>query len=220
MGAVIRYVVARSLTSQRWVPPIVCFVLLSAATYAAGGDAAGTGALPALLLVPIVTWTTVTALHNDDRSQVAILAVSVGGVVRARVAVLVASALLGLVLGTVAVAAAIAVDPEHGGEVGVWRTAAALEVTVVGSVLCGVALGHLCARPVVRRIGYSWLIGVLSCVLLIAVPRSPCNHALAALSSPDPATLLPTVALDAAVEAVAAGVVLLLTVLAYRRSAP
>ncbi len=219
MTALIRYVFARSLTSQRWVPPLVSFALVSAATFTAGGDAAGTGAIPALFLVPVVAWMTVVAIHNDDVSQQTVLAVSVGSVVRARIATLVAAAIPGFVLGTLTTAASVIVDPEHGGAMGAGMILLALEVTVVAAVASGVALGQICARPIIRRIGFSWLFGVLACVGLLAVPVSPFNRTLAALSSPRDTTPT-TVVAYAAVELAVAVAALGLTVRAYRRTAP
>ena len=113
MIALARYVLARCLVSQRWVPPIVLFALTVGVFYSAGGDAIGSGSIAALILFPATTWVTISALHVDDISQITIVAVSHGSMVRARIATLLTSFGCACFLAVLSVGSAIATDPAH-----------------------------------------------------------------------------------------------------------
>lgn len=219
MTALARYVIARCLTSQRWVPPITLFVLASAVFFTAGGDATGAGSISALLLVPTTTWMTISALHVDDPSQVAVVGTKVGSMLRARVGTLATVLSSALVLAVLSGVGAVTTDPHHGGVDGIAGTAAGLLLIDVMCVCSGVVLGQLCARPLVRRAGFSWSLAALGNVALVAVPGSPLVVVLRALSAHGPARSWATMVLLSGILLGVEAAVFMITLLAVRRRA-
>lgn len=220
MIALARYVLARCLVSQRWVPPIVLFALTVGVFSSAGGDAIGTGSIAALILFPATTWITISALHVDDISQITIVGVSHGSMVRARIATLLTSFGCSCSLAVLSVGSVIATDPAHGAAGGVGRTLTGLLLINGLSALSGVALGQACARPLIPRAGLSWTLAVGVTIGLIAIPKSPLILVLAALSGAGQ-TAPWSEALPPAGFLVVGDVLLLgLTLWAYRRRSP
>jgi len=202
------------------VPPIVLFALASGVSYSAGGDALGTGSITALLLLPATTWVTISALQVDDISQIAIVGTSHGSIVRTRVATLLTSFACSCVLAALSVGAAIATDPAHGASGGLVTSLTGLLLINGLGALSGVALGQVCARPLIPRPGFSWTIAAGLTIALIAVPKSPFLLVLAALSSagrtPPWAEALPPAGLLLGCDLL----VLALTLWAYSRRSP
>lgn len=183
--AVARYVLARCFISQRWVPPLALYALASAVIYSGNGDAAGSGGASGLLLLVVSAWMTIAALHADDPSQIAIIATSVGSPVRARLVVIGVGAAVCLVLGALSIGTAVATDPKHAQVLGLGETLMALAALQCMAIASGAALGQLCARPLVRRAGFSWILAVLGIVAIVAIPGAPLTQVLTVLSNTD-----------------------------------
>ena len=220
MIALARYVLARCLVSQRWVPPIVLFALTIGVFSSAGGDAIGTGSIAALILFPATTWITISALHVDDISQVTVVGVSHGSMVRARIATLLTSFGCSCSLAVLSVGSVLATDPAHGAAGGVGTTLAGLLLINGLSALSGVALGQACARPLIPRAGLSWTLAVGLTVGLIAIPESPLILVLAALSEAGQTAPWSEALPPAGFLVVGDLLILGLTLWAYRRRSP
>jgi len=181
--AVLRYVFADLLRSQRWVAPLlfgaVAIVLFNShpdPLLAIYGNTA-------VALLPIGIWMTYVAVTAEDAVQAGMTAVIVGGPGRLRVAKLAAALLLGLGYAVVATATPLIVQ-DH--------TDAATPGTVVAGLVAAatiavfaVAVGAVVSPPLVRRRGWSVMIAAAVLVLDTAVPHAPPARALLEVFDPD-----------------------------------
>ena len=206
MIAMARYVCARCFVSQRWIPPLTLFALVSAVLYSSSGDALGTGAIGALLLLPVSAWMSAAALNMDGPSQVAVVTASLGGYLRGRAAIVLTTAVVSVSIGLPGIAIALLSDPHHGGVTGPVGTSGLLLVATSMTTAAGVVLGQLCARPIIRRPGFSWLVAIFASVMAIAVPGSPFGSLLKLLSAPNTSPSLREVSYLGLSTLVAAGV--------------
>jgi hypothetical protein len=178
--AVARYLLSDAYRSQRVLLPIVLQLAVLAVLF--GGDP---GPLPtpwaasALALYPVSTWLALTIANTEDPVQRSVTVAAAGGpgpVVRGTALV----ALAGVVLLT-----ALSVG---------WGVAAARGASaahLAEGILChlaagatGTAVGLLVARPIVMRIGWSLVIGLV--VVLSTAVQSwlpPVGAAVAALTA-------------------------------------
>jgi len=214
MTALVRYLAACCLNAQRWVAPGVVFVLSLAITFVNGGDPLTTVAEGATWLFPITAWVTVLTLNDEDPSQAAITAASAGGPGRAHAAKLIVAAAAGAAMAVLSVLLA-------------WATTASaftvddLAAAVVSHLLAvagGVALGSICARPVIARTGWAVLAIIALSAVDLAVPDAPpARIVLAALANTHPGQLWPALALAAAEVALLAVVLVGVSSLVSRR---
>lgn len=181
--ALFRYVCARSLLSQRWVPPLSLYLVAFAALFAGGGDARGTGVVSAVLLLPISAWMSTTALNADDTSQVAVVSASMGSYLRGRAVTTITAIVVCGAVGIVGITVALVADPRHGRPGGVLATSALLAVATMTTTIFGATLGSVCARPIIQRQGTSWLIAALVSVIAITAPWSPFTSMVSQLAA-------------------------------------
>lgn len=165
------------------MPPIILYFLATGALFTASGDAFGTGAIGALVLLPTSAWMSILALNADDRSQMAVISTSLGSYIKSRVAMVFATMLVCALLGVPAIAIAIARDPQLN-DWGVLNVGIMLLAVDIITVISGVVLGQLCASPIVRRPGFSWVAIALALVTMAILPGSPFAAMVALLSNP------------------------------------
>jgi hypothetical protein len=179
MASLVRYVYARCIISQHWLPPILLFFLLVGFLFPPGRHTfGGSSAAGAMLLLPFSAWFAISAINSEDQSQRSITAVTAGGFGKARAATMLAAASCAGLLAIFSIAAALVRDPD------VWDAKAFSErgiaELVVFAVLAhaaaavfGAAIGGFVAKPSVNRAGYSWLAVALVAIVAVAVPGSP-----------------------------------------------
>ena len=203
--ALARYVTASCLHSLRWVAPLLIFVLAVVVTYAPGGTTVSTLAEGASWLFPITAWLTVATLNDEDPSQASITSAAAGGIDVARAAKLSVAAGAGITMTAVSLITAYAVDHAN-------FTTNDLVLGVAAhllSVVAGVALGSLCARPVVTRTAWAALAIVAVTTVDLVVPYAPPMRViLNGLNRPNTAGRWETLGIGA-VETFAMAVVLL-----------
>ncbi len=169
MIALVRYVAADALRSQRWMAPLLCLLGIDAIILAGSGSVLPTYAVSAVSLLFVTTWLTVVIVNVEDPLQEAVTAVAAGGHGRVRIAKLVVAYLGGSALALVALVAAPLVTVD-GASIG--NVAAGVGAHLV-TILAGVAVGALCSRPVVTRTAWAVLAGFAVCLVDVVVPGFP-----------------------------------------------
>jgi hypothetical protein len=185
--AVARYVAADAVRSQRVLIPVVVYgIVLAVLLSDSVGRPPGVWPATALALYPTAAWLTLVVANIEAPAQRLVTMAAAGGSVRLVTGtVLVALAADAvLVLLSVVVPVVRAADP--------YPTEAVLSGVLVhvAAASTGTAIGVLCARPLVTRIGWSFLIAV-SVVTVTAVQPwlPPVGSAVRALTSDAPPPL-------------------------------
>ncbi|MFI9387325.1 hypothetical protein [Kutzneria sp. NPDC052558] len=161
----IRYLLADLFKSQRWLPPV--FVYLAVAGILYGGDP-GTPRPPygvsELALFPLAAWLTVVLVNNEDPVQRHVTLAAVGGWRRLLFALVGAAGVLtgGLVLLATFVPALIHHHPYALSDIALGCVAHVI------AAVTGIALGLLCARPMIPTTGWS-LVAVMGVTLAVLV---------------------------------------------------
>lgn len=168
MIALARYVAASCLGAQRWVAAGLLFVLGVAITFASGGQALSTLAEGATWLFPITAWLTVATLNDEDPGQADITAAA-AGVARARGVKLAVAAGAGLVLTALSLVAAFLASSSTFTP----QTLAAGAVAHLLAVTAAVAVGSICARPIIGRTGWAVLAVIGFTVVDLVIPGAP-----------------------------------------------
>ncbi|MBW0089776.1 hypothetical protein I4I73_01205 [Pseudonocardia sp. KRD-184] len=202
-AAVARYVLAEVVRSQRWLPPLLLFAAVHAVFF--GGDP-GPPPVPwaasALALYPVAAWVALVVAHVDDPARRALTASAAGG----WAPVAAATALVALLGDALLVALAVAWPVVLGRYPYPPATVLLGVVAHLATALTGTAVGLLCARPVVTRIGRSVLLVVTVVVVTAVQPwLPPVGTAVAALTAAGPPPL-PDAALALALLTAAASV--------------
>jgi hypothetical protein len=172
--ALARYVAASCLGAQRWVGPGLAFVVGLAITFAGGGEALSTLAEGAIWLFPITAWLTVTTLNDEDPSRADITAAAAGGMTRVRAGKLAVAAAVAVVLTFISLLAAYLAS----------RSTFTLHDLPAGlvahlmAVAGGVAVGSVCARPVLTRTGWAVLVVIGLTVIDLVIPGAPPARAI------------------------------------------
>lgn len=168
-SAVARYLLADAARSQRVVLPFVVQVGVLAVLF--GGDP---GPLPApwsvscLVAYPVAAWLALTVANTEDPVQRSVTVVAAGGPGPVAAGTLLA-ALVGDLLLTVMSVGWGAVTTSYSGP----TTIATGVLAHLAATVTGTAVGLLCARPLVSRIGWSLLLGVIVVIATAVQPWLP-----------------------------------------------
>jgi hypothetical protein len=189
MSALIRYQLALLLRSQRWLPPVLFFAVLIVAGVFGGqqyGDSLG---WCAGMLVPGAGWLTRTVLSGEPAAARACASAAAGP---RRVQ----GAALGVALGVGAVLAVVAgvfewtmSSPPPGVPLSTLPLGAIARdggAGIVVGLFVGVALGAVCAPPVLGRPATGVLVLAAASIVLLVAPWSPVNAAIRGAASPGP----------------------------------
>jgi hypothetical protein len=166
VGALLGYTLRDTFRTQRWVAPVVSLGVIDAVVSAQSGSVLPTDAILATALLFVGTWMTVVIVNNEDPVQQTITETCAGSRVRVRLAKLSVSFLVCTVLGLVAMVPPVVLS---GGGVRVDDLLAGACAQAIAA-LAAVGLGALCSRPVVRRLAWSVLLGILVGLGTILVP--------------------------------------------------
>jgi hypothetical protein len=201
--ALLRYYLADLLRSQRFFPPILAFLLaLGVLIGSTPGPALAAYGSLALVLYPVSVWLAVAVGNAEDPVQRGITVTAAGGWTRVAGASTLVSMLTVLVLAFVGTAwPAIVTDTPYR-----WPE---LALGLAAQLACGwtgVAVGVLCARPILRRIGASAAAALVLVIATFAAGRHlpPVGSMLGLLAQtrPDLAAARVTVLISLAVAAV------------------
>jgi hypothetical protein len=164
--ALLRYTLSDTFHAQRWVAPVLSLGAVDAIISAQTGSLLPTFAILATAVLFIATWLTVVIVNNEDPIQLSITETSAGSRSTVRLAKLLFSYLMVVLLGLLAV-----VPPVFISSAG--TTAPVLIAGICGlliAALAGVSLGALCSRPIVRRRAWSVLVGFVVCLGTVLLP--------------------------------------------------
>lgn len=212
----IRYLVADLVKSQRFLPPMMLYVALLGVLNAGDpGKPPGTSGVSAMVLFPIAAWLTVIVVNNEDPVQRRITLAAVGGWRRLLVGLLGVTGLVNGVLVLLSVGGVALVNIHYQYAVPVL---AMMTVAHLISVATGVALGLVCARPLVPTTGWSMLAVVaVSLVAIVANAVPPVGPTAKVLFNPDQYQVVPYLAIQALVAVTLLGVAVVATYLIGRR---
>jgi hypothetical protein len=184
--AAARYLGADVLRSQRFLIPMVVYAAVLAILF--GGDP-GPPPTPwgasAIVLYPVAAWLALVVANTDDPVQRTVTTVAAGG----HAAVAAATLLVALAGDALLVAMAVGV-PALRGPYG--YPPSTLLLGTLAHIACaaaGTAVGLLCARPLVQRVGWSFCLGGTVVVVTVVQPwLPPVGTAVKALTGggPDP----------------------------------
>jgi hypothetical protein len=165
--ALLRYTLSETFHSQRWVAPVLSLGIIDAIVSADTGPVLPTFAVLASALLFVVTWLTVVIVNHEDPVQMSITETCAGDRGKVRMAKLLFSFLLAVILGLLAMVPPILVTTS-GLSV---RDVLAGACAQVIAAMAAVGLGALCSRPIVRRRAWSVLVGVIVGLATILIPN-------------------------------------------------
>ncbi|WP_371498745.1 ABC transporter [Kitasatospora sp. NBC_00374] len=172
MRVLTRYRLELLVRSQRWLPPVLAYLLLMGIGVTAGDDPSGILGWQAGVLLPVTVWLVRCAVTVEPAASRACL-VTAAGAARVHLSALLAALVCGLALACAGTAAALAVGARP--EDALWRVAGAGLLAGVVAVLLGVAVGALTNRPVLLGSQYGIPLGLAAATLVVAAPGSPAN---------------------------------------------
>jgi hypothetical protein len=167
--AMMSYTLRSLLRSQRWLPPVLTFALITAGIVAAVGDRVTSSfASACIFLIPIGAWMTVITCNIDDDAGRAMTLVAMGSYRRHQLAKAIVAALTTLAITAVVTVYLVAVSKHvHGYEV---IEGVLAEVAVI-SVATGI--GMLMSHPVVTRPAICTLTITAITLAELLIPQSP-----------------------------------------------
>jgi hypothetical protein len=197
--ALVRFVLSDLARSQRWVPPVLTYVLWCLVDIATGGgttrNSLPTFATNAAVLFPVAIWLTVVSGNCEDPVQTGITVATVGSETKVRLAKLTV-ALTGCVpLSLFAVVAAWAATGQPDAAI----TAEGLAAHLIAAA-AGVAVGAWLIRPVLDRRAWIVLGALVVTLTELIVPHFPPVRQLLTLLEADRPTQVPRRLTEIAVE--------------------
>ncbi|WP_031075310.1 hypothetical protein [Streptomyces sp. NRRL S-118] len=184
MTALLRYHTALLLRSQRWLPPVLLYVVFLGIGVRSGEPVLGALGWTAAGLLPATAWLVRVCLNQEPPAARHVTAAAAGRE-RGHLAAIGAATVCAALLGAAAVAAVTALGaPVNAGRaVLVPRLPAALAglVTAAVCVLLGTAVGALGTRPLVRARAWSIAVIAVAALLALVTTGSPARQAVTAL---------------------------------------
>ncbi|MGW2771195.1 ABC transporter [Streptomyces olivaceoviridis] len=184
MTALLRYQADLLLRSQRWLPPVILYVVFLGVGVQSGQPVLGSLGYTAAGLLPVAAWLVricVTAEPPAARACVA----AARGPARAYLACLLTALLVAVLLGVAAtVVVTLISDPASNGHrvhVPRLRAAAAGLPATLACALLGAAVGALTSRPVLRSRGRAVPAMLLGALLAVVLTGSPAQAAVSGL---------------------------------------
>lgn len=166
--SLIRYLAADVLRGQRWMAPLLTFLVLCTLLDAGGGPVLGDYGSTAAALLPVTLWLTMVVNQSEDPIQSSITVVTAGGGTRVRLAKLAVAFLGAAAMGVFAVLWPLL--SRHS----VARTdIGAGALAHLSTALVGVGVGALLSRPVLRRTAWAVLIATAVTLGEILIPHCP-----------------------------------------------
>ena len=180
MSALCRYELADFLRSQRWVPPLLAYLIVLGLVYSLdAGPAVPAYGVTAVAVFPIAAWLTRMVLSTEDPVAREITAATARGQLRLQAALLFSAGIA--TLPFVALAISWAGVANHHNIHGWSAWLGGVGVHLLFAVL-GVGLGALLAPPILHRPGAA-VLGIIAVTLLSIITRaSPVAGALDVLT--------------------------------------
>lgn len=179
MTALYRYQLTSVLLSQRYLPPtLIFFGVMAVGTTSDNGPLQSSYAFGVLVMVVCSTWLTVAVVNQEDPTQHRITLVMVGDSLRVLLTTI--TVVLTWCLPLLAFGLIIPlVTGKHVVTAGNLVVGAAAQLA---SALVGIAIGVLCSRLVIRRIGIAMLTAATALLILLIRGISPIRALMQVLS--------------------------------------
>lgn len=171
MVALVRYLAADVVRSQRWVAPLLAFLGGVAVFNMGAGSLRTTYADTATVLLAVGIWLTVVVANSEDAVQAGVTAVTVGGDARLRLGKLLTAWLACGVLTAVALLWPLVAHSYTGRATGGEVVAGAVAHLVVAAF--AVAVGSFGMRGVLPRAGWTVLFAIAVALADVLVPHAP-----------------------------------------------
>lgn len=166
MTALYRYLMASVLLSQRYLPPTLIFLAaMAVGTTSDNGPLQSSYAFCVLAMLVCTTWLAVSIVNHEDRTQYQITLVMIGSMVRVlamTVAVVLTWCVPLVVIGLIYPI----VTGQHDVTTGDVVVGAAAQL---GAAMIGVAIGLLCSRLIIPRIGIAMLTAAAAILAVLLI---------------------------------------------------
>ncbi|MYW18666.1 ABC transporter [Streptomyces sp. SID2955] len=184
MTALLRYQADLLLRSQRWLPPVILYVVFLGVGVQSGQPVLNSLGYTAAALLPVAAWLVRICVTGEPQAARACVAAA-RGPVRAHLAclltALLAAALLGVAATVVVTALSAPVSDGHRVHVAPLRAAAAGLPAALACALLGTAIGALTGPPVLRSTGRAVPAMLLGTLLAVVTAGSPAQAAVSGL---------------------------------------
>ena len=166
MSALYQYLMASVLLSQRYLPPMLIFLgALAVGTTPDNGPLQSSYAFCVLAMLVCTTWLSVSIVNHEDPTQRKITLVIIGSSLRV-LAITVAVVLTWCVPLLVAGLVYPIVTGKHVVTAGDLLVGAAAQL---GTAMIGIAIGLLCSRLVIPRIGIAMLTAAAAILVVLLI---------------------------------------------------
>lgn len=166
MTALYRYLMTSVLLSQRYLPPTLIFLAaMAVGTTSDNGPLQSSYAFCVLAMLVCTTWLAVSIVNHEDRTQYQITLVMIGSMVRVlamTVAVVLTWCVPLVVIGLIYPI----VTGQHDVTTGDVVVGAAAQL---GAAMIGVAIGLLCSRLIIPRIGIAMLTAAAAILAVLLI---------------------------------------------------
>ncbi|WP_427892615.1 hypothetical protein ACQHIV_06900 [Kribbella sp. GL6] len=214
--ALYRYLMHSVLLSQRYLPPMLIFFgALAVGTASDNGPLQSSYAFGVLVMLVCSTWLAVAIVNHEDPTQRQITLVTVGNslhVLAVTIAVVVTWCVPLLLFGLICPL----VTGDHHATAGDVLVGA---LAMLASAMIGIAIGVLCSRLLIRRIGIATLAAATLILLMLVRRISPVSALMKVLSDEKSAATnaVPTTLLAVLCLVVLVAVVLMVRTVSDRR---
>ncbi|MEU4192082.1 hypothetical protein AB0E69_09300 [Kribbella sp. NPDC026611] len=179
MSALYRYQLTSVLLSQRYLPPMLIFFgVMAVGTTSDNGPLQSSYAFGVLVMLVCSTWLTVAVVNQEDPTQHRITLVMIGSSLRVlsiTIAVVLTWCVPLIVFGLV-------IPLVTGDHVVTAGNLAVGAVAQLASAMVGIAIGVLCSRLVIRRIGIAMLTAATAILIMLVRWISPIRALMKVLS--------------------------------------
>lgn len=169
MTALVAYVWRTTLSSQRWVAPLLVAVSVEAILSSRTGDVLPAYASIAVALLFVAMWLAVVVANSEDPQQVPVTVTTANSFARVRIVKHLVALQAAMVLGLLGLVGPAVASP-HG--VTASQVGSGLGAFLI-TTLAGVAIGSLLTRPIVRRTAWTVLAGTLAGLADVLIPYGP-----------------------------------------------
>lgn len=178
MTALFRYHLAMLLRSQRWLSPLLLYMVLLAVGVDSSGGVLDSLGLSAAALLPVTAWLVRICVTQEPDAARDVTAAATG-MPRAHLAALLTATVCAAAIGLVGTAVVTAIaNPRRVEDLVDITPLSAGTSGLLGALVClltGVTVGALFSRPLLRDRGWSILLTGLFSLLALVAPGSPAN---------------------------------------------
>ncbi|MDF3290004.1 ABC transporter [Streptomyces silvisoli] len=184
MKALLRYQTALLLRSQRWLPPLLLYGVITGIGTQSGQPLLDSLGFSAGAILPVSAWLVRVCATGEPPAARAITQAAAGPG-RVQLACTITAFSASLVLGAAGTLAVAAISSpytdDHTQPVAVGPAVAAGLLALLACALLGTAVGTLCNPPVLRRPGWPIPVTALAALLVLVASGSPANAAVSGL---------------------------------------